>query len=31
MKKQVDNPYLPLRDYISDGEARVFCNKFYIF
>lgn len=31
MKKQVYNPYLPLWEYIPDGEPRVFNNRLYIY
>lgn len=31
MKKQVTNPYLPLNEYIPDGEPRVFGDRLYIF
>jgi len=31
MKKQVFNPYLPLWEYIPDGEPRVFGDRLYIF
>ncbi len=31
MKKQVFNPYLPLWEYIPDGEPRVFDGRLYIF
>lgn len=31
MKKQVFNPYLPLNEYIPDGEPRTFGNRLYIF
>ena len=31
MKKQVFNPYLPLSEYIPDGEAHVFGNRVYLF
>ena len=30
-KKQVFNPYLPLHEYIPDGEPHVFDNRLYIF
>lgn len=31
MKKQAFNPYLPLYEYVPDGEPYVFDNKIYIF
>lgn len=31
MKKQVFNPYLPLWEYIPDGEPRLFDGRLYIF
>ncbi|MCM0583156.1 family 43 glycosylhydrolase [Weissella diestrammenae] len=31
MKKQVFNPYLPLYEYVPDGEPRVFGDRLYIF
>lgn len=31
MKKQVYNPYLPLNEYIPDGEPHVFGDRVYIF
>ncbi len=31
MKRQVYNPYLPLWEYIPDGEPRVFGDRLYIF
>ena len=31
MKKQVFNPYLPLSEYIPDGEAHVFGGRVYLF
>ena len=31
MMKQVYNPYLPLNEYISDGEPHVIGNRLYIF
>ena len=31
MKKQVYNPYLPIREYIPDGEPHVFGDRVYIF
>lgn len=31
MKKQVFNPYLPLSEYIPDGEAHVFGDRVYLF
>ncbi|MCI8801271.1 MAG: family 43 glycosylhydrolase [Lachnospiraceae bacterium] len=31
MKKQAVNPYLPLDEYVPDGEPRVFDNRLYIF
>ncbi len=31
MKKQVYNPYLPLWEYIPDGEPRVFGDRLYIY
>ncbi|MBQ8995684.1 MAG: family 43 glycosylhydrolase [Oscillospiraceae bacterium] len=31
MKRQVFNPYLPLWEYIPDGEPRVFDGRLYIF
>jgi hypothetical protein len=31
MKKQAYNPYLPLWEYIPDGEPRVFDGRLYIF
>lgn len=31
MKKQVMNPYLPLWEYIPDGEPRIFENRLYIY
>ncbi|MFT4007978.1 MAG: hypothetical protein QM683_21050, partial [Lacrimispora sp.] len=30
-KKQVYNPFLPLYEYIPDGEPHVFGNRVYIF
>lgn len=31
MKRQVTNPYLPLTEYIPDGEPRVFGDRVYIY
>ncbi|MCQ2960147.1 MAG: family 43 glycosylhydrolase [Bacteroidales bacterium] len=31
MKKQVYNPYLPLNEYVPDGEPHVFGDRVYIF
>ncbi len=31
MKKQIMNPYLPLWEYIPDGEPRIFDNRLYIY
>ncbi len=31
MKKQVFNPYLPLWEYVPDGEPHVFGNRLYVF
>lgn len=31
MKKQVYNPYLPLNEYVPDGEPRVFGERVYIY
>ena len=31
MKKQVFNPYLPLNEYVPDGEPRVFGDRVYIY
>lgn len=31
MKKQVMNPYLPLWEYIPDGEPRIFGDRLYIY
>ena len=31
MKKQVFNPYLPLWEYIPDGEPHVFGNRVYVY
>ena len=31
MKKQVFNPYLPLYEYIPDGEPHVFDGRLYIY
>ena len=31
MKKQVFNPYLPLNEYVPDGEPRVFGDRIYIY
>lgn len=31
MKNQVTNPYLPLYEYVPDGEPRVFGDRLYIF
>ena len=31
MKKQVFNPYLPLSEYLPDGEAHVFGDRVYLF
>lgn len=31
MKKQVFNPYLPIHEYIPDGEPHVFGERIYIF
>ncbi|WP_156913124.1 glycoside hydrolase family protein [Catonella morbi] len=31
MMKQVYNPYLPLNEYIPDGEPHVIGNRLYIF
>lgn len=31
MKKQVFNPFLPLDEYIPDGEPHVFGNRLYLF
>lgn len=31
MKKQVFNPFLPLREYIPDGEPHVFGDRVYLF
>ena len=31
MKRQVYNPYLPLNEYIPDGEPHVFDDRVYVF
>lgn len=31
MKKQVFNPYLPLNEYVPDGEPYVFGNRVYVY
>ena len=31
MKRQVYNPYLPLWEYVPDGEPRVFDGRLYVF
>lgn len=31
MKKQVMNPYLPLWEYIPDGEPRIFGDRLYVY
>lgn len=31
MKKQAYNPYLPLHEYIPDGEPRVFGDRLYVY
>lgn len=31
MKNQIMNPYLPLWEYIPDGEPRIFGNRLYIY
>ncbi len=31
MKKQVYNPYLPLNEYVPDGEPHVFEGRIYIY
>lgn len=31
MKKQVFNPFLPLWEYIPDGEPHVFGDRLYLF
>ena len=31
MKKQVFNPYLPLTEYVPDGEPHVFNNRVYVY
>ena len=31
MKKQVFNPYLPLYEYIPDGEPHIFDGRLYIY
>lgn len=31
MKKQAFNPYLPLNEYVPDGEPHVFGNRLYIY
>lgn len=31
MKQQAVNPYLPLDEYVPDGEPRVFEDRLYIF
>lgn len=31
MKKQVYNPYLPLNEYVPDGEPHVFGDRLYIY
>ncbi|MBR3265694.1 MAG: family 43 glycosylhydrolase, partial [Erysipelotrichaceae bacterium] len=31
MKRQVYNPYLPLNEYIPDGEPHVFDDRIYVF
>ncbi|MET3558481.1 hypothetical protein ABID29_001606 [Streptococcus rupicaprae] len=31
MKKQVFNPYLPLNEYVPDGEPKVFGDRLYIY
>lgn len=31
MKTQVTNPYLPLNEYIPDGEPRIFGDRLYVF
>lgn len=31
MKKQVFNPYLPLWEYVPDGEPHVFGDRLYVF
>ena len=31
MKKQVYNPYLPLWEYVPDGEPHVFGDRVYVY
>ncbi|MEJ8742563.1 hypothetical protein WKT07_03765 [Mediterraneibacter sp. HCN-7094] len=31
MKKEVYNPYLPLSEYIPDGEPHVFGDRVYVY
>ena len=31
MKKQVYNPYLPINEYIPDGEPHVFGDRVYVY
>lgn len=31
MKNQVMNPYLPLWEYIPDGEPRIFGDRLYVY
>lgn len=31
MNKQIVNPYLPLREYVPDGEPHVFGNRVYVY
>ena len=31
MKKYVCNPYLPLWEYVPDGEPRVFGDRLYVY
>ena len=31
MKQQIYNPYLPLENYIPDGEPHVFGDRLYVY
>ena len=31
MKKQAMNPYLPLYEYVPDGEPRIFEGRLYLY
>lgn len=31
MKKQAYNPYLPLNEYVPDGESHVFGDRLYVY